>query len=124
MAILPSHPGIKISIVSNGAALQEYNDDEEEPNNTVLSKYIEAISGAEFGIHWELTSPWPPYIVLLKYRLDQKRVGSTYCMPVHFKHPSYGGLHEGATTTTNGQSFLHKFAFAALTIGKFSTPWR
>jgi hypothetical protein len=123
MAILPSRPGIKISIVCNGAALQEYNDDEEEPNNNIVSKYIEAISGAEFGIHWKLTPPWPPYTVLLEYRLDQKYVAGTYCKLVHFKHPSYSGLDEGVTTTTNGQYFLHKFAFAALAIGNYLTPW-
>jgi hypothetical protein len=88
MAILPSRPGIKISIVCNGAALQEYNDDEEEPNNNIVSKYIEAISGAEFGIHWKLTPPWPPYTVLLEYRLDQKYVAGTYCKLVHFKRES------------------------------------
>ncbi|KAF3036906.1 hypothetical protein E8E12_003340 [Didymella heteroderae] len=87
MAILASRPGIKIIVVCNGAPLQEYEDDDaEDQDGSVVSTYIEAVSGAEFGVQWEITSPWPPYTILFECWLDQK------------------------------YSYLHKFAFAALTV--------
>ena len=121
MAILPSRPGIKISIVGcNGAVFQEYDDDEEKSQPNAVDKYVEAVSGVEFGIRWELTSPWPPYTILFQFEVDQKWVGGTYCKPENFKHPAYTGTHVGATAIVNGQGFLHKFAFAALDIGKYT----
>ncbi|KAJ4311792.1 hypothetical protein N0V94_007773 [Neodidymelliopsis sp. IMI 364377] len=116
MAILPTSPGIKISIVCNGAILQEYNDDDDEPEPETVTKYIESISGAEFGIRWDITSPWPPYTILFEYFLDQKKASGKYAKPTFFKHPSYVYVEEGATSTVDGQSYLHKFAFAPLTI--------
>lgn len=119
MTILASRPGIKITVVCNGASLEEYEDDDvDEQTDTVASKYIEAVSGAEFGVQWEITAPWPPYTILFEYWLDQKRVGSRYCQPVNFRSPSYTHLEKGASTTVNGQSYLQKFAFTALTVGR------
>jgi hypothetical protein len=121
MAILPTWPGIKISITCNGAILQEYNDDDDEPQPGTVTKYIESISGAEFGIHWDITSPWPPYTVLFEYFLDQKKASGKYAKSTCFKHPSFVHVEEGATSVVNGQGYLHKFSFAPLTIGEYLT---
>ena len=87
MAILASRPGIKIIVVCNGAPLQEYEDDDaEDQDGSVVSTYIEAVSGAEFGVQWEITSPWPPYTILFECWLDQKYVSGICCEPVHFKN--------------------------------------
>jgi hypothetical protein len=119
MAILPSRPGIKISVMCNGAPLQEYEDDDaDDQDGTVVSNYIEAVSGAEFGVQWEITSPWPPHTILFEYWLDQKKVSGKYCKQVYFRHPAYVYLEEGASTVVDGQTYLHKFAFAALTVGE------
>lgn len=118
MAILPTRPGVKITVVCNGAPLQKYDDDDEETQPNVVSKYIEAISGAEFGVQWEIFSPWPPYTILFEYWLDQKKISGKYCKPAFFQHPVYIYLEEGASTVPNGQTYLHKFAFAALDIGR------
>src|SRR5690242_904425 len=120
MAIVPAHLGIKISIVCNGAALQEYDDDDQEPHDTMVSKYIEATSGAEFGILCELFPPWPPYTVLLDYFLDHKWVWGTFLEPVNYKR-DFSHLEEGPETISNGQAFRHQFAFAALTVGMLYT---
>jgi hypothetical protein len=120
MAILPSRPGIEITVKSNGAALQEYEDDDDDPQPNVVTKYVEAVSGAEFGVQWEITSPWPPYTILFEYWLDQKKVSGKYCQQIYYGRPCYSHLEEGALAVVNGQEFMHKFAFAALTVGKSS----
>ncbi|KAJ8111165.1 hypothetical protein OPT61_g6169 [Boeremia exigua] len=116
MAVLPSRPGIKMSIVCDGAALQEYDDNDEEPQPNSVSKYIEAISGAEFAIRGELTPPWQPSTVLLYYYLDQKQVSGRFLKQVNYRVPSWTALEEGPITVVDGQSFLHKYAFAALRV--------
>lgn len=126
MAILPFRPGIEISIVCNGAVLREYDDDDDDEDlpAAVISKYVEAVSGAEFGIQWKISPPWPPYTVLFECWLDQKKASGKFCKPAFFKYPSYIYTEEGATTVLNGQSYLHRFAFAALEVGKQTVPWR
>lgn len=118
MAILASRPGIKISVICNGAALQDYDDESEEPQPNVVTKYVGAVSGAEFGVQWEITAPWLPYTILFEYWLDWKKVSGKYYKQMNYRHPAYTYLEEGASTTVNGQEFLHKFAFAALAVGK------
>ncbi|KZM22349.1 hypothetical protein ST47_g6512 [Ascochyta rabiei] len=116
MAVLPSQPAIEVSVVCNGAALQEYEDDEDAPNGTVMTKYVEAVSGAEFHVRWTITKPWPQYTILFELWLDQKYTDSEFAQQKHFNDPSYSSTIEGATSMINGQSFLHKFCFAALTV--------
>lgn len=123
MAILPERPGIKISIVCNGAPLEEYDDDDEEPQLNTVFKYVEAVSGAEFAIQWDISAPWPPASILFDYWLDQKKVGGRFCMQALCKPPTYTYCLKGATTAVNGLGFEHKFAFAALDVGKLQpTP--
>jgi hypothetical protein len=118
MAILPSHPGIKISIVdSRGAAFQEFPDDAEH-SDKLVSRYIEVRSGAEFCIRWDLTAPWPDHTLLLYFYVDEKPVGGIYCLSDSYGILPYTGTHVGATSVVDGEGFMQKFAFAALDIGK------
>lgn len=121
MAILPAHPGINISTVCNGVALEEYTDDDEGTHTNVVSRYVEAISGAELSIKCELTAPWPPYSILLDYHLDQKWMCGNLIRSASYKAPYYSCIREGSKTATNVQTFLHNFTFAELTIGKLSS---
>ena len=74
MAILPSRPGIEITVKCNGANLQEYEDDDDDPQPDVVTKYVEAVSGAEFGVQWEIIAPWPPhYLVRVLARSEGQR---------------------------------------------------
>jgi hypothetical protein len=118
MAILPSQPGIKVSIVdSRGTAFQEFPDDDAEHSDKVVSKYIEATSGSEFRIRWELTSPWPAHTLLLWFYVDSKCVGGVYCHQRKYGRVKYTDTQAGASSIVDGRNFLHKFAFAALDIG-------
>lgn len=119
MAILPSHPGIKISIVnSRGAAFQEFPDSDAENSDKVVSTYVEATSGTEFGIRCEITSPWPAHTLLLVSYVDGKPVGGRYGFSEKYGRQPYVFTRFGATSVVGGESFIQKFAFAALDIGK------
>lgn len=87
MAILQGCPGIKVTIVSNGKALDEYPDEDGEfnnkdfsvPNNRRAMAYIECTSDAEFGIKWEITRDYKPEVphTHLRFRafVDGKSIG-------------------------------------------------
>ena len=45
---------IEVKILANGVVAEEYNDDEESHGPHSVTKYIEAISGAEFEVQHEL----------------------------------------------------------------------
>ncbi|KAF9693595.1 hypothetical protein EKO04_008533 [Ascochyta lentis] len=116
MAVLPSQPGIEVSVVCNGAPLHEYDDDEDAPIDTVVTKYVEAVSGAEFGVRWTITQPWPKFSLLFYAYVDRKLVNDAFATQEHFKEPSCSTTIKGADSMVNGQRFLHKFCFAALTV--------
>ncbi|KAE9368568.1 hypothetical protein N431DRAFT_415093 [Stipitochalara longipes BDJ] len=70
MAILQGCPGVKVTIVSNGQALEEYPDDDGGFNNKDFSAppgdhqalhYVECTSEAEFGIKLELSQEYDSY---------------------------------------------------------------
>lgn len=55
MAILPNCPGLEVNVLIQGQKAVEYHDEHEEgrtPNRVV--RYIEAVSGADFGVRFEL----------------------------------------------------------------------
>ncbi|KAI7237766.1 hypothetical protein KC330_g3005 [Hortaea werneckii] len=55
MAIHPNVPGLTVSIDVAGQDLPEYNgDDAQDPSSVTVTKYIEAVSGAEFAISYRL----------------------------------------------------------------------
>ncbi|KAJ4339711.1 hypothetical protein N0V95_007705 [Ascochyta clinopodiicola] len=101
MAVLPSQPGIDVSVVCNRAALKEYEDDEDAPNDTVITKYVESISGAEFGVCCTTRQPWPKYTILFELWLDQKNTAGKFAQQKDFNTPSYRFTIEGATSKVN-----------------------
>lgn len=50
--------GVKVEIISNGAALQSYNDPDESENKDARTSqcYVEAVTGARFEVKVTLTS--------------------------------------------------------------------
>ncbi|KAF3007689.1 hypothetical protein E8E13_009336 [Curvularia kusanoi] len=117
MAVLPGQPSISVSIVSSdGRALPEFvDDDADDSNDNVICRYIEATSAMEFGIRWEVAPP-SPHSVMLEFKVDGKWAGGEYGKLEMLARGPYASIHAGVTSVVNGQSFLHKFAFAALDI--------
>ncbi|KAI4932744.1 hypothetical protein J4E85_003144 [Alternaria conjuncta] len=60
MAVLPFLPGLAVEIVVNGASLPEYDDNSDTPASpTMITKYVEATSGANFTIEVLLMEEFP-----------------------------------------------------------------
>jgi hypothetical protein len=55
MAILDSLPGVEITVVVNGEDLHEYQDTDMEDEENTVTKYVEAVTGANFAI--KITMP-------------------------------------------------------------------
>ncbi|RDL33263.1 uncharacterized protein BP5553_08702 [Venustampulla echinocandica] len=67
MAILEGAPGIRVTIVSQGKALKEYEDDDgfrrgeyDVPVERISTTYIECVSDEEFRIELEITPDYNP----------------------------------------------------------------
>jgi len=56
MAILDELPGLEAQIIVNRTPVKEYDDDEEGVVDKTVTMYIEAKSGAEFGVRLNLQS--------------------------------------------------------------------
>jgi hypothetical protein len=120
MAVLDAYPSIKVQIEANGAPLQEYDNDEEDSTPGAIVKYVEAISGAEFQIVHEITPRWPLHDILFQYCVDQHETGGTFVREYQYRGSVARHSESGATSRRNGQEFLHKFQFAALSIGELT----
>ncbi|KAL1797330.1 hypothetical protein ACET3X_003936 [Alternaria dauci] len=116
MAITTDYPGIKVEVRVDQVALQEYDDDEAESSTNTMSKYIEATSGSEFDIRFEITPKWPDHSVSFTSYIDGLSVQSYLVRQDRFMGASHEALIAGPTHTKNGQWFISKFAFSALKI--------
>jgi hypothetical protein len=51
MAIHTDYPGLKVEIVVNGQPLPEHDPETNTADSNVVTKYVEAESGAEFSVN-------------------------------------------------------------------------
>ena len=125
MAILK---GIKASVVINGKALTEYDDedilDESSDHTSEVSKYIEAVSDAEFGIR--ITVPrsynFTGNALALRISLDGVKVRTYVCRKAELKNRRQD-WHETITGSQvkNGEQWcLRPFKFDAINMGETS----
>jgi hypothetical protein len=122
MAIIESHPHIRAEIISNGAPLPEFvNDDEEDAPDTV-TKYIEAESGAEFAVHVTLTAPYPETSILYEIKLDGKHVRGFFSKENNYNGQSVTFKTPGVSHRDGEQWFVSKFCFSSLVIGTYVLP--
>ncbi|KAF2025121.1 hypothetical protein EK21DRAFT_77178 [Setomelanomma holmii] len=113
MAITKAFPRIKADILIDSAALQEYDDDEEPSSDVVMTKYIEATSGAEFAIRCQFHAR-PQYDILTRVLLDGKYVMGSYALLKNF-HNGYLELSlYGVRSNKNNEWTLAKFCFSDL----------
>lgn len=117
MAILPDQPGLKVEIYVNGSPLKEYDDDGDLKPKTV-TKYIEAVSGAQFKIKYSFHEPFPSkHDITAKVWVDGKVLNNTLIHKRDIFHKS-GYTCSGARSYLGGKCFSSAFKFAELEIGK------
>lgn len=120
MAILDAHPNIEVQIVCNGIPLKEYDDDDNdesaEPNT--VTKYVEAISGAEFQIQHDIMAPWPRHEILFTCIIDKQNIRGALIRKHHYYGRSYRYIKDGVESYNRGQWSTQRFQFAELSVGK------
>jgi hypothetical protein len=117
MAITDTFPAIKAEILVNEVALQEYDDGEDNSNSgTTVTKYIEAVSGAEFAICDKIDQK-PKYEVRVDFFLDGKRASGNILQHWRFIGGSYENTVQGVNSNTGGNWSLSKFSFSDLNTG-------
>ncbi|KAF1940797.1 hypothetical protein EJ02DRAFT_379069 [Clathrospora elynae] len=118
MAILPSCPGLTVEVLVIGAPLPEYDDisDTPAPPN-MLTKYIEAKSGAEFAMKLAFNQDfiYPAGNVLVQIFLDGKRVERTLIRASVLKNLS-GHLISGRAAQVDSACVVQRFRFDKLNI--------
>lgn len=114
MAILPDRPGLEVHVLLQGQELIEYQDehDEEQMPHRVV-RYIEAVSGAEFGVQFELKQDLTIAKQLFQFRVQfyvDGRLVVTFCYTDRdFKHNdghrivkrTLDGIHQMINGVTN-----------------------
>lgn len=118
---LSTLPGLEIALRVDGQDLREYDrmEDEgagEDSNPTVVTRYVEAISGANFSVEFRPTGAfrWPHNELELCVHLD----GVWATGKVYHPRAATGGHSNksvsGANAYENGQYVFRNFAFADL----------
>ncbi|KXT00142.1 hypothetical protein AC578_3286 [Pseudocercospora eumusae] len=113
MAITKALPGVVVSVLVNGAALQEYADSEVEDDARTVTRYVEATSGQTFAISCETPSNFEFAGNCISYNIhmDGKRVDSHLVLAKNV-HPNGSlGVRKGITLD---KDTMRKFCFAKL----------
>jgi len=83
MAIIPNVPNVIVDIVVDGKPLPEYldEDDDESVTSNSTTKYVECVSGSNFGIRTNVAGLDHRHLgggnaLLVEYYLDGQRVDS------------------------------------------------
>jgi hypothetical protein len=106
----------------NGVAVDEYEDEDAEPANTatVLTKYIEVVSGTNFTLVFTIQQGWAMHAdgVSFDISLDGKFIiGSIIPKEDCREYRSVSIRKSGLSTGSGQQSVKRKFRFADITIG-------
>ncbi|KAJ4339710.1 hypothetical protein N0V95_007704 [Ascochyta clinopodiicola] len=127
MAIIPSIPGLDVTIEVDNTALPEHEYEDEDTTTTPneifddsATKYLEVPSGAEFSVRWLLKPPFEPTAAIhATVMLD----GFFLNAPVREtadKDNIRGYKYAKTTSKEGGQDFTQSFRFSELEIGKYN----
>ena len=116
MAVLPEVPGLKVEVCVDGSPLQEYDDDEPAQANTV-TKYIEAVSDANFCIKYAADHSYlSTHGVEAEVHIDGRYMTAHLHNLTSFKQPK-GFERTGKLGFRDGKTFRSKFRFSSLALG-------
>lgn len=115
MAILTEVPGLDMSIIVNGQALEELFDEDEETQPTEKVVYVESHPGTSFGVQYHFDNSAFPHEEDLQCTIymDGKAVVSNLVfLKGRHRKPMYEFSYKSCNK--NGASFRQKFLFAAI----------
>jgi hypothetical protein len=106
----------------NGVAVDEYEDEDAEPANTatVLTKYIEVVSGTNFTLVFTIQQGWAMHAdcVSFKFSLDGKPIVGCIIPKESCREDRSVSIRRSSLFISSGQQCVkRKFRFADITIG-------
>ena len=121
MAVLPDCPGLKVEVVVDRESLKEYDDNEgqqpEGSRSKSITKYIEAVSGAQFAIRSTFAKSFSKkYDVEISISVDGHEIDRE-----HFERKFlslYTFENSVCTRWINGQEMRSTLQFSELAQGK------
>jgi hypothetical protein len=117
MAIVPTIPGLEVTIEVAGKALPKYDYETVDAPPETISKYTEALSGADYEIRYVYKAPYDPLSLLhLDVMLDGNYVLAPY-VEWGGKDDCEGYKCGQATCFTKERASTQKFRFADLLTG-------
>jgi hypothetical protein len=120
MAILHLLPGVQASIEIDGQPAQEYDDEDEKILPKATTKYIEAKSGAEFAVCYQLENDFErSHDISVRVSLDGKYADSA-CHELKHIGRDFKRRISSARERVGDQYFESKFRFASLSTGMSS----
>jgi len=117
---------IEVKVLVNGSAAQEYDGDDDESNgpNTV-TKYIEALSGAEFEVHYEAKPSFrfPCQHLEFNISIDGKVLDNRIISKERpdGSTPSRKGSLTGIKTSHGETRSIRKFRFSDINTSQFTS---
>jgi hypothetical protein len=118
MAVHPFLPGLAVEIIVNDAPLPEYDDDTDAGDSpTMVTKYVEATSGANFAVEVAFTEefPFPKGDMRAGTSVDGRLLSSRIIREDYFFEKF---LVEGRKCEIGQHSKIQKFCFSELEVGK------
>lgn len=116
---------IEVKVLVNGMAAQEHDDDDDDEGSNgryTITKYIEAVSGVQFAVQFELKPSFffRAELFVFQIYIDGKRLDSAIVAKSRFEEQPRGctGNFHGITRS-HGQTWsVEKFRFSEIKISE------
>ncbi len=120
MAILEP---FECTVFVDGVAVVEYNDDDEQqrPGENEITRYVEAISGANFALHFKIQQDWRMKCDFLTWEIhfDGKRcLGAVVLHDKYSKQTGFTDKRDGQHSGSGTSWSFRNFKFVDITIGQ------
>lgn len=127
MAILPSEPGLEVTIQANGGNLPEFDvddtllhendrDQDDTPPEKKLKRYVEALLGSTFSIQFVLDDSFSARPdVSIAVALDEKDIHVPHCsISINEETHKEIWVVKGNQSTQNGKNYIQLLQFSEL----------
>ncbi|KAH7094843.1 hypothetical protein FB567DRAFT_586195 [Paraphoma chrysanthemicola] len=114
MAVHPDYPDLQVEVTVDGKPLKEYVNPDETDDPDTITRYIEAVSGAEFALSLAFGDKFPTkHDIGFEIEIDGNEVESSYSAKESL--PKVAVI-KGAESLVKSKWVLQHFAFSELRI--------